>query len=341
MKKWRWLIHPVLVFTLAQIAWFSLLALWIYWYVSNYIIFNKVGDKVSPQIISKNINIFALVFGIVLLVTILVGIYLIFFFLNKQLNYTKLYDNFIANVTHELKSPLASIQLYLETLKTRNVPKEKSVEFLDVMIQDTNRLKTLINSILELTRLEKKKIAYNFHVYEADQTIKAILADSQEQFKLSKKDMEIKGLLTGQCVCDQNSLKIVFNNLVDNAKKYSVESPQINVNLQQNSKNFKIIFTDQGIGIEKKQQKNVFRKFHRIYNSHIPNVKGTGLGLYWVKEIIKFHGGKITVYSEGLYKGTTFILELPIYRLSKQRHINNLLEITRKWIKQRANEDVK
>ena len=115
MKRWHFLIHPVLIFVLAQLAWLCLVGIWIYWYVSNYIIFQQVGDKLSPQLISKSNNVLALVIGLILLVAILVGISLIFIYLNKQLKMARLYDNFIANVTHELKSPLASIQLYLET----------------------------------------------------------------------------------------------------------------------------------------------------------------------------------------------------------------------------------
>jgi len=339
MKKWRTLFHPVLVFVAAQIAWVSLLGLWIYWYVSNYIIFNKVGDKLSPQLVHKSANVFALVSGLVLLVAILVGLYLTFIYLNKQLEITKLYDNFIANVTHELKSPLASIQLYLDTLRFRDVPSEKRSEFITLMAQDANRLEKLINSILDVSVLEKKKIAHNFHIYTADVTIKGILKETREQFKISTDALKISGSAPCQCVLDQAAIKIVFDNLVDNTIKYSVDPVQIEVKLECSAKDFIVTFSDQGIGIPAKARKKVFGKFHRIYGKNIPNVKGTGLGLYWVKEIIKYHGGKVFVTSKGQDKGSTFRIEIPIYQTSKRRYINQLLKLTRKREKQQVSEN--
>ena len=91
-----------------------------------------------------------------------------------------------------------------------------------------------------------------------------------------------------------------------------------------------VTFKDQGIGISGKDQKQIFYKFHRIYRRDIPSVKGSGLGLFWVREIIRTHGGRIYVHSEGKDRGTVFTIELPIYRTTKKRYINNLLKITKK-----------
>ncbi len=105
------------------------------------------------------------------------------------MNITKLYDNFIANVTHELKSPLSSIQLYLETMKSRNVPDQKQKEFITLMLKDTNRLNNLINSILYLSGLEKKKTAkkypHDYRIYIADNFIREIIHNAIEQHKIS------------------------------------------------------------------------------------------------------------------------------------------------------------
>lgn len=339
MKKWRTIFHPVLVFILAQLAWLSLVGLWIYWYVSNYIIFNKVGDRISPQIVSESKNVIALVGGLVLLVVILVGMYLIFIYLTKQINLTKLYDNFIANVTHELKSPLTSIQLYFETMNIRQVSPSKQKEFISLMIKDANRLQNLINSILEIAGLEKKIIAHNFQVYNAEEMTKTLIDEAVEQFKLTNNAIKINGVAPCQCVVDRNALKIVFDNLIDNAIKYSPEAAEITVSLSHNEKKIMVEFIDRGIGISAKDQKKIFDKFHRIYGPNIPNVKGTGLGLYWVREIIKYHGGKVSVFSEGSYRGSTFKIELPIYQTSKRRYVNYLLKITKKKEKQKSTND--
>ncbi len=124
-----------ILFTLAQIAWFSLLALWIYWYISNYILLTEAGDRIPSQIISGSTNILALVSGLILLVLISVAMSMIFIYLTRQMNITRMYDTFIANITHELKSPLSSIQLHLETLASRNVPFTRQKEFVDLILK--------------------------------------------------------------------------------------------------------------------------------------------------------------------------------------------------------------
>ena len=322
--------HPVVIFVSAQLAWLSLLGLWINWYVSNYVVIEKVGDRISPQLISKSTNITTLVVGIILLVAILMGIYLIFFYLNRQKNINKLYDNFIANVTHELKSPLASIQMYLETLQIRDVPREKHADFVRFMLKDVDRLKRLINSILEISALEQKKVAHNFHVFVAEKLCKTLIKEAIEQFKLDEKTVKVEGSTNSLCVIDKDALKIVFDNLIENALKYSHGTFHLTITLRETTKKFCIDFTDQGIGISLKDQAKLFNKFHRVYHSQIPNVRGTGLGLYWVREIIRIHGGKVTVFSRGLFQGTTFKIELPIYQSDKRRYVNYLLKLTSK-----------
>jgi len=330
MKKRHSFLFQTLIFVAAQLAWLSLLGLWIYWYVSNYIIFSKVGERLSTQLISESKNIFTLVGGLVLLVAVSVGMILLFRHLTIQMKLTRLYDNFISNVTHELKSPLASIQLYLETMKRNEIPRRKQQDFIEMMLKDTSRLNTLINSILEIPGLEQKKIAHSFSVYTAGSVIHDLLNEALKQYKLPKNAILIKGKAPCKCVVDRDAFKIVINNLVDNAVKYSVGKVKISVKLFCTTKNFVLEFADQGIGISLSDQKKVFEKFYRIYNEGIPSVKGTGLGLYWIKQIVKNHGGQILVMSKGKDKGTTFRIELPIYLTSKKRYIEKLLKLTRK-----------
>lgn len=330
MRKKHTLLNHIIIFVLAQIAWLMLMGIWIYWYVSNYIIFEKVGDQLSPQIVYDGTNVFAFVGGLVLLVAIAFGMSLTFRHLNVQLKLTRLYDNFIGNITHELKSPLSSIQLYLETFNTRYVPPYKQKEFIELMMKDSQRLKNLIDSILEISALEQKRVSHDYQVHNAGELMREIIADSVEQYQLQPNILILEGEADCKCVADINALRIVFNNLVDNAIKYSAHEPQIFIKLHCNAKKVVIEFSDKGIGISVPDQKNIFNKFQRIYNKDIPNVKGTGLGLYWVKEIIKNHGGHISVSSEGRNKGTTFRIELPIYSVSKKRYTKYLLKITNK-----------
>jgi len=313
MKRRHSFVYNLVIFILAQLVWLAVLLLWIYWYVSNNIIFEQVGEKIAPQIVYDAPSVFPFVGGIVLLTGLSVSLVLIFRHLNIQIKLNALYDNFIANVTHELKSPLSSIQLYLETLNSRDVPEEKKKEFYGLMMRDAERLKNLVNSILEIASMDKKKFNRDFEVYKADETIKKIILESAEQFKLNENAIKFSGDAGCDILLDRNSIKTVFDNLVDNSIKYSVSPLEITIKFKRHSKKAEIEFSDNGIGIPHDEIKKIFQKFHRIYDNDIPNVKGTGLGLYVVREIIKNHKGKVFAFSEGKGKGSGFKIELPIY----------------------------
>lgn len=327
------LFYHILIFILAQLVWLSLLGIWIYWYVKNYLVFEKVGESVSPQLIYDVQNALPFVLGLILLIGLSFITSLIFRHLNVQLKITRLYDNFIGNVTHELKSPLSSIQLYLETLKQRNVPVEKQKEFIELMMKDADRLQGLINSILEISAQEKKKLLYDYQVQSADGFIKKIIEESLERFRVGKENYRINGSADCKILAGRDALRIVFDNLIDNAVKYSIKQPMIDVQLNIAAGKLIIQFTDNAIGIAIDEQKKIFNKFYRIYNKDVPNVKGTGLGLYRVREIIKAHHGKIVVSSKGEDKGTTFIIELPVYKGNKNRWFKNYFE-SKKSIKE-------
>ena len=338
-KKYTGFYHVTLM-VLAQIAWMLLLGIWIYWYVSNYILIERAWDEFSSQLSLDGMNTLAFVGGIILLVGIWAFMSLTFRRLNIHLRLTNLYDNFIANVTHELKSPLSSIQLYLETMNSRDVPEEKRKEFIERMLVDTQRLNELINSILEIPKLEQKKVSHEFYVYNVNETMREIIAEALILNKIPSDDVSFEGSVNVKCVMDKNAIKIALSNLIDNAKKYSIGEPKLHFTFQRYLTYFVLEVIDEGVGIQKKEQKKIFGKFVRIYNKSIPNVKGTGLGLYWVREIIKSHGGRISVYSEGLRKGTKFRIEIPIYMESKKMYINKLLKLTRKQaIKREAESD--
>ncbi len=331
MRRRKSLLYHIIIFVLAQLAWLSLLGLWIYWYVYNYIVFEKVGDQISPQLSYDITNVVPFVVGLILLVGLSVLTAWIFRNLNVQLRLTNLYDNFIGNVTHELKSPLSSIQLYLETLNERDVPEAKRKEFIGLMMKDAERLKNLMNIILEISALEQKKISHDYIVCDAEATFKNSIDESIEKFRLDNNAVTINGSVSCKVVADINALKIVIDNLFDNAIKYSTKELKIDVRLNCVAKKFVFEFSDNGIGISSRELKKIFNKFYRIYDKNIPSVKGTGLGLYWAREIIKNHGGKILVFSEGLSKGTTFKIDLPVYQASKKRFVNKLLRRAEKY----------
>ena len=169
-------------------------------------------------------------------------------------------------------------------------------------MRDAERLKNLVNSILEIASMDKKKFNKDFEVYKADETIKKIILESAEQFQLKESSIKFSGDAGCDILLDRSSIKTVFDNLVDNSIKYSVTPLEIKVNFKRNTKKAEIEFADNGIGIPRDEIKKIFQKFHRIYDKDIPNVKGTGLGLYVVREIIKNHKGKISALARAKEK---------------------------------------
>jgi signal transduction histidine kinase len=304
--------------------------LWIYRYIANYFILKQLRESVPPHLLSEGRNMFALVGGLILLIAVSIAMLLLFYRLNTQFKLTSLYDNFIASVTHELKSPVASMQLHLETMEQHAVPRRKRKEFIGLMLKDASRLEKLINAILEIPGLERKKIARDFQVYEVQDLIDELIAESIKQFNLPEEAVRVEGNAPCRCVMDRNTIKIVLDNLFDNAIKYSEDPVRISISLMCTSKLFVLEFSDHGIGILPKNQRLVFNKFFRIYDRYVPDVKGTGLGLYWARQIVRYHGGRIHVHSEGLGMGSTFRVELPIFGATRKLYLGRLLKRTQR-----------
>ncbi len=328
MSKQRSLTRYVVIFVLAQVAWFSLLGLWIYRFISSRMILKQVDESLSSWVMSESANIFTLILGCILFLGISIGMSLIFRNFTVQFKMTSLYDNFIANITHELKTPLASIQLNLETLKNRELARPHQDKFIDLMLKDAGRLQRLINTILEVAGLEQKKAVYECGIFTAGPVIRDLIRESREQLNLPEDAVTVSGQADCQCVIDKNSFHILMDNLMDNAVKYSRGQVRINVELRCAPKKFVMEFSDNGIGIPPKYLKIIFSKFHRVYRSDAPNVKGTGLGLHWVREVVKYHGGKVKAFNHE--NGATFQIELPVYNAAKKRHLKRILKMSRK-----------
>jgi len=328
-KKLQNIIQPIVVLIIVQLTWLSLAALWIYFYISNHIVIKKVGNGVSPTLMPGSYHVLVLIFGCVLLVLLQVGFYFIYIYLNRQINVNRVQDQFITSITHELKSPLASIQLYLETLESRQVPEKKLHEFIQLMIKDTNRLQLMIDRILGTITIDQKRLAFDFKVYNMKSLIPLILKEVLTKYTGHiTNNVSLENSPSCRCVLDKNAFKIIFINLVDNAIKYAGNKFSLKIQCRCFEKYYQIEFIDQGMGIPAKERKRVFRKFYRVYGYKIPDVRGTGLGLYISREVIRYHGGKIKVVKTGNNQGTVIRIEIPIYKKAKKRHTNRLLRHT-------------
>ena len=254
-----------------------------------------------------------LVFGIVFFALIITGLTLNTIFLVREIRRNEQHDAFLNAVTHELKTPIASIKLYLETLKTRDVTEEKRREFYDVMIADSNRLLNTVEQVLQASRTREKNRQLNIAKIDVGKLLDECAKIIQTRYKLN--DSAIKYIEPAKSLIisgDASELQIAFTNLLDNAVKYSSGEPKIIVKARNsNSNHVEIFFKDSGVGLAQNEIKRIFKRFYRVPGHSTQQKKGTGLGLPIVKSIVKKHKGRIRAESKGEGKGSTFIVELP------------------------------
>lgn len=257
-------------------------------------------------------QIVLLVLGIIFFALIITGLILNTIFLFREIRRNEQHDAFINSVTHELKTPIASLRLYLETLKTRETDEEQRQKFYDTMLTDTERLNRMVEQVLfagstgdRRRQLHLSKIKLNKLLQDSTEVVRSRygLDETAVHFETNG-EVKVRG--------DAQELQIAFTNLLDNAVKYSKDKVNIDVKVESvNEKRVEIQIIDSGIGISQNELKRVFRRFYRVPGRAAQRVKGTGIGLSIVQAIIKKHGGKILAKSAGEGLGTTFIVRLP------------------------------
>ncbi len=254
-----------------------------------------------------------LVFGVIFFALIITGLVLNTIFMVREIRRNEQHDAFLNAVTHELKTPIASIKLYLETLKTREVSDEKRREFYDVMLADNNRLLNTVEQVLQASRTREKQRQLNISEISLGKMLGECVKIVQTRYKLDETAIKLTQPANDiKLFGDASELQTAFSNLLDNAVKYSGEPPKISVRIKNaGDKKVQIFIKDNGIGLDSSEFKRVFKRFYRVPNLSTQEKKGTGLGLFIVKEIIEKHGGKISADSNGEGKGSTFIVQLP------------------------------
>jgi two-component system, OmpR family, sensor histidine kinase SenX3 len=258
-----------------------------------------------------------MVLGIIFFALIITGLILNTIFLVREIRRSEQHDAFLNAVTHELKTPIASIKLYLETLKTRDVPPEKRNEFYDVMLADSDRLLLTVDQVLTAGRANEKRKLQTSTELNIAETLNESIAIVRSRYALPDdviRMTEPAGTL--KVLGNEEDLRTAFVNLLDNAVKYSGEEKRITIRTKTSALNHKldIFIRDNGIGIPAAELKRVFKRFHRVANEASKTTKGTGLGLAIVRAIIQQHGGRVHVDSKGEGRGTTFVVQLPLMR---------------------------
>jgi signal transduction histidine kinase len=254
-----------------------------------------------------------LVFGVILFMAIIAGIVLNTIFLVNEIHRNEQHDGFINAVTHELKTPIASIRLYLQTLQTREVDETRRREFYAVMLMESDRLLRTVEQVLQAgrtrerrRRLDRSVIDLGGLVQECLQTVQAQLNRAVIQYS-ENLETDMRPFVMG----DRDELRAAVSNLVDNALKYSATSPVTVEITNFDEKRLAVRVTDGGIGIPRSQLKRIFKRFYRIPSRIASQVKGSGLGLFIVRSVVERHGGRVFAESEGEGMGSTFTIVLP------------------------------
>jgi signal transduction histidine kinase len=254
--------------------------------------------------------------GAILFAIIIAGVVLNTAFLVRELRRSEQHNNFINAVTHELKTPVASIRLYLETLKTRPVDEARRQQFYDVMLQDSERLLYTIEQVLKAGQVVAGKhaepIPVNLpEIIEQSRSIACTrhhIPDEAVEF-VNRLPPGLDGTVSG----DPDDLRTAILNLLDNAVKYSGQTVSVLIELEKGERDQLLLrVQDQGIGIPSSELKTIFERFHRIRNTATARVKGTGLGLFIVHSVAKRHRGRVYAESRGSGLGSTFTLQLPL-----------------------------
>jgi signal transduction histidine kinase len=255
-----------------------------------------------------------LVMGSIFFAAIITGLVLNTIFLIREIRRNEQQDAFLNAVTHELKTPIASIKLYLETLKRRKLSEDKRQEFYDIMLSDNSRLLQTVEQVLQASRARaNQEDLRNVTKIDLNALIEEAVAMTRNRHHLREEDLSFtKNDALFDIRGEHNELLSVLTNLLDNAVKYSTEKIKISVRARNlDRKNVIIRIRDEGIGIPEGDLKRVFKRFYRVANLTTQKKKGTGLGLFIVKSIIRNHGGRITAESDGEGKGSVFTIRLP------------------------------
>lgn len=234
----------------------------------------------------------------------------------RQRKVGEIKSDFINNMTHEFKTPLATVSLAADALRTEKVQQdpEKIKYFTDIIKDENNRMNKQVQKILEAAKLERSNIELNLQPLHVHQYIEQ--AANNSEINIHSKNGQIHMHLyakNDRIEGDEVHISNIIFNLIDNAVKYCETVPEINIYTHSNRNSLFIKIEDNGIGMDKETMKHVFEKFYRAHTGNVHNVKGFGLGLSYVKAVVEAHNGKIKVDST-LGKGSTFTIELPILK---------------------------
>lgn len=314
MKKFlKTLLHPITMIAMVQVTWTVGLIFWILFFIGRY---NQVVELAQSQgVRPQNLVSWApLVIGIILMVLIFAGTLVLIISLSKQYFINRQMKIFMSFISHELRTPLTSIRLLLETIRDHKLDPTQKAEFIDNMLQDTDRLTRRIGSILDASRLERKLLPMRSELLSLNQLISRFIELRRLKVESGGRRIILHELAQAQIVGDGEQLETVLENLLINAERYSPPGTEITVSIEISGRWALLKVKDEGRGIAPRERRKVFRLFYRGEPSGTSVKRGSGLGLFIVKGIVEQHHGKVSVESEKPGAGSCFIVKLPLAR---------------------------
>jgi signal transduction histidine kinase len=314
MRSAKWFLHPVFIFVFSILALGLSLFLYIYWYVEVSIGLQAVIQRfdLDPGQFFDVQTWLVIVVLSVLVGIILVGLFIIFVYNVKTVKLYRLQRNFINSFTHELKTPVTSMQLYLETFKRYELPREDQLKYIDYMLADVGRLNANVNRILNLAQLEGKVFEGDFVTLDLVRVIEEFCDKNRQLFRKALITIHNPAGYSIPCRINLPLFEILLMNLLTNAINYNeAERPQIAISFTKQSDKLFLLFADNGIGFDKREAKKIFKKFYQVELPNRPQGEGSGLGLYMVRHIARIHKWQVKAESKGVGKGATFTLVLP------------------------------
>jgi signal transduction histidine kinase len=314
LDRSKWFFHPIFIFVFSILALATSLGLYIYWYVEVSKGLKSVVhtfDLDKSQIFTPQTWVVILTLSI-LVGIILVGVFIIFIYNQKLIQLYRMQHNFINNFTHELKTPVTSLNLYLETFLRYELSRDEQVKYVGYMLHDVNRLASNTNRILNLARIESKSFEGEQVNSDLVETVKRFYHNNPHMFQNCQINIHNPAGRSFLYPINVSLFEMLLMNLTTNATKYNdSEVPRIDITFAPQKRQLSIQFTDNGRGIEKGETKKIFRKFYQVGRADDMTASGSGIGLYLAQHIVRIHKGKITAHSEGLGKGSTFSVILP------------------------------
>lgn len=243
--------------------------------------------------------------GLVFFVILVSGFFMTYRSLKKEMEVGNQQKNFLLSITHELKTPIASLKLYLQTLLKRDLNPEKQKEILEKSVKDADRLNGLVENILLATKIDDNGFPMNPEELDLSEMMQSMTLNLLEA---SGKEVDVEFFIQSDVKFkgDKDAFESILTNLISNALKYAPEKSTMCVTLVQKSGETALSISDEGVGVEVGEVDKIFEKFYRSGNEETRNQKGTGLGLYIVKELVEQHNGMIQVQSNKP-KGSIFV----------------------------------